>query len=93
MFKKKNSSPNVDDLIAAVTEEMNMYGPESDEYIALLEKLERLTEVKTKTRRPHVTPDGLVSGAANLAAVLIIVLVERNGVFTSKAQGLFTRPK
>lgn len=92
MFKKDNK-PSTQELIDAVVAEMDTYGPEAPEYAELLGKLERLTEVKTKTRRPLVTPDGVITGMANLAAVLVIVLVERNGVFTSKAQQLFTRPK
>ncbi len=92
MFKKRND-PTVSDLITAVTAEMAMYGPEADEYPALLEKLERLTKVQTKSRRPRVTPDGVIQGVANLAVVAVIVLVERNGVFTSKAQQMLSRPK
>lgn len=93
MFKKPEQKTSVDPLITSIIEEMRMYGPEADEYAALLEKLERLTKVKTKTRRPRLTPDGVIGGVANLAAVLIIVLVEREGVFTSKATQLFSRPK
>lgn len=93
MKLKKEQSTSVDPLIASIIEEMKTYGPEADEYQLLLEKLERLTKVKTKTRRPMVTPDGIISGVANLAAVMIIVLVERDGVFVSKATQLFSRPK
>lgn len=93
MFKKTEQSASVDDLIASVVSEMNDYGPDSPEYPELLAKLERLTEVKQKTARPKVTPDGIIAGVANLAAVAVIVIVERNGVFTSKAQQLFARPR
>jgi len=90
---KKPKEPSVNDLMAAVISEMETYGPDAPEYPQLLEKLERLAKVKRKNARPKVTPDGIIAGVANLAAVAVIVLIERNGVFTSKAQQLFTRPK
>lgn len=89
----KTQPTSLDPLIIAVIEEMRMYGPEADEYPALLEKLERLMKVKTKSRRPRLTPDAVISGLGTLAAVALIALIERDGVFTSKASMLFSRPK
>jgi len=92
MFKKEQRT-SIDPLIIAVVEEMTMYGPEADEYPALLEKLERLMKVKTKTRRPRLTPDAVISGVGTLAAVALIAIIERDGPITSKATMLFSRPK
>lgn len=89
---KKPKEPSVDDLMAAIISEMETYGSDAPEYPQLLDKLERLAKVKRKNARPKVTPDGLIAAFANLAGIAVIVFIERNGVFTSKAQQFFKRP-
>lgn len=92
-LKKTTTEPSLNDLIDAIISEMNLYGPEAEEYPPLLDRLERLMKMKAETRLPRLTPDGALAAVGNLAGIAVIVLVERSGVWTSKATGLLARPK
>lgn len=82
-----------DRLIERVTEDMDMYGPGSDEYQLLLGQLERLEELRLKNKPKPISRDTLLTVGGNLAGVLIMVAYEQHHVVTSKAVGLFIRPK
>jgi hypothetical protein len=92
LFTNDNVTP-VDSLIDAVLEEMHAKGVYSDDYPDLMRKLEKLYKLKTKDRRPTVSPDTLALIAGNLLGILVIVAYEQKHVMTSKAMTQIIRPK
>jgi hypothetical protein len=72
---------------------MNEVGPDSEEYSALVEHLDRLAKMKAEERRNRVSPDTMAIVAGNLVGVLIIVAYERSHVMTSKGLGFVINSK
>lgn len=75
--------------------ELAMTKPNSEEYAAILEKIERLFKLqapKTEPRKP-ISPDALISAAASLAGIVLVINAEHVGVITSKALGFIVKPK
>jgi hypothetical protein len=89
---EKKTEP-LDDQIAAVLKSMTTAGPDSEEYPKLLEHLERLHQIKTKSRRDPVSLDTVVSTAGTLLGILAIVAYEQKHVMVSKGFGWIPRPK
>lgn len=81
-MRKKNK---LDVITESVYDEMIIATPDSDEFRAQLENLERLTTLKSK--KVKVSPDTLAIVAGNLLCVLVVVMYEQKHVFTSKALG------
>lgn len=80
-------------LLSRVTDAMLSTDPSTDEYMALLGQLERLTKLKAKEKPSRVSRDTLAVIAANLVGILIIVAYEQKHVVTSKAFGNILKPK
>ncbi|MET0786521.1 MAG: hypothetical protein ABWY25_07445 [Paenisporosarcina sp.] len=71
---------------------MNTYGPDSPEYSALIDHLDRLNRMKEQSgRRP--SPDAMAVVAGNLLGILIIVAYEQKHVMVSKGLGFVLKPK
>lgn len=81
----KDTDAPVDNQITKVLISMDVYGVDAPEYPELLTKLERLSELKVKTRREPVSPDTMVMVFGNFAVALLIVAYEQKHVLTSKA--------
>jgi hypothetical protein len=81
----RNKDERLDRLIASLEDDMLGQDPASTDYTKKVVMLDRLYEMKAKNRPSRVSRDTLITVAGNLAAVLIIVLVERDGIITSKA--------
>ena len=90
-FRKYEKSL-LDEPIARVLAEMEMYGPDSDEYPKLVSYLERLTQAQAETRKQRVNLDTLIPVAGNLLGILIIVAYEQKHVMVSKGL-MFLKPK
>lgn len=92
---ERTSKPSVyDEPIATVLTEMNTYGPDSEEFPALLSYLERLTRLKSEQRSNiSVSPDTIAVVAGNLLGILLIVAYEQNHVMVSKAASFALKPK
>lgn len=83
-----NSTPETSDLDVVITkliEELEIQPTNTKEYSATTDQLVKLYTLKNATQRPKVSPDTLVSVAANLTGILLILNFERAGVVTSKA--------
>jgi hypothetical protein len=91
----RNETPTpVDALIAKVLLKMDDTPPDSDEYKTLLNRLERLYELKTQSRPPRVSRDTLWLVAGNLLGIAVIVIYEQSGhAMTSKGFTQVIRPK
>lgn len=92
IFRKDQEEP-LDELINEVLSQMNTLGPDSDEYPRLMAYLERLHELKAKSRRDPVSSDTLALIAGNLMGILLIVAYEQKHVMTSKGFTQIIRPK
>jgi len=80
---KRKEDPQLDRAITILLDELTLYSPHSDEYAAMVARLETLYSLKEKPQR--VSPDTLATVAANLTGIVMIVGHERLHVVTSKA--------
>lgn len=83
----QNEPTPYDGEIERLMDCMNAIEPESPEYKQMLKHCERLTKMKTTTRRKKVSTDALVSAGASVLGILIIVAYEHAHVVTSKGLG------
>lgn len=91
-FVKKESE--YDKSITRVLEDMDMYGPGSDEYDDLIKHLEKLRNWRAEEQTSRrVSPDTLAIVAGNVAIALIIVAFEQKHVVTTKLHGFLHRGK
>jgi hypothetical protein len=81
----KRTEDKVDALINRVIEDMEMFGPDSEEYPKLIANLEKLHKLKADKKPSRVSPDTIAIIAGNLLGILIIVAYEEKHVITSKA--------
>ncbi len=84
---------DLDNAIQAVLDSMNVYGPDSEEYPKLVTMLEQLVALKQKKRWWKVDPNTLLLVLGNLFGILIIVAVEQNHVWRSKASDFIMKAK
>lgn len=82
----------LNDLIAEHLEVMQGLQVGSDEYVQRMEFVERLNEVKSKTRSRRFSWDTVVTGVFSVLGILAIVAYEQKHVMTSKGMSLVTRP-
>lgn len=87
LFRQSNDE-HLDSLIDRVVEDMEMYGPDSEEYSKLLKHLKALNKLKASKKRKRVSPDLVVGGLFNLLGILLIVAYEERHVITSKAPSM-----
>jgi hypothetical protein len=82
---KKN--PSLNDIISTLETHIKEMHPDSEEYSKLVDQLGKLYQMKERNSSSRVSPDALVSAAASILAVLLILNHEKLGVVTSKAMG------
>ena len=80
---RKPEDPQLEKTITMLLDELPLYSPHSDEYAAMVARLETLYSLKEKPQR--VSPDTLATVVANLTGIVMIVGHERLHVVTSKA--------
>lgn len=88
-FRKKPSK--LDDPIAKILSEMEVFGPGTPEYDHLLDQLDRLIKMQSEERRNRVSPDTLATVGGNLLGILVIVAYEQKHVVVSKALNMLQR--
>jgi hypothetical protein len=84
MFQKKNQTPLqalIDDQVIAL-KEVGLHDEKAD---AILARIEKLHKMNTAERSNRVSPDTMVSVAANLVGIALIIKHEHVNVITSKA--------
>ena len=85
LFPKKDKRTALEKEIDDVLAIMATYRPDSDEYAKMATNLEVLRKAEVNKPKPFITPDIVVAGALQLAAVLLVLNHERADVITSKA--------
>jgi hypothetical protein len=96
MLKKNKDKPSaIDEAIDRVLETMKETEPDSDEYGFLIARLDKLHSIKIaeKVNQNRVSADAVVTIAANLFGIILILGFERAHVVTSKALGFVMKPK
>lgn len=79
--------------INRVLDDMETYGPDAPEYPALLASLERLTELRTASRPPRVSPDTMANVVGTFLGILVIVGYEHAHVVVSKSLPLLMKTR
>lgn len=90
-MSKKNEA--LDGLIQMLEAELAVTDPETEGYKNILERYERLTELRRKEVESRIDPNTFLVVAGNLVGVLAMLNFERLGVITSKAAGHIIKPK
>lgn len=87
MFNRKNplDDPKLQFAIDDALGSLQTRDPDSKEYAAVVDQVVKLYSVKPKNDK--ISKDALVTVAANLFGILMIVGYERANVVTSKAMG------
>lgn len=94
MFRRKPKvDPNLDPVVDGILSEMQVYGPDTQEYTNLLGHLERVYALRKNDERKRVSPDTMALVAGNLLGILIIVAYEQKHVMTSKGLGFVQKFK
>lgn len=90
-FGKTNEETPLDKQIARIMSDMDTSDTDSQEYKELMKRLERLYKLKTQSRPKQVSRDTMLIVAGNLAGILVVVLVERKDIWTSRAHEIVRR--
>jgi hypothetical protein len=92
IFTKHDKRTNLDKEIDSVLEKMSNYTPDSDEYTAITENLERLYKAKAGMKVQRNIPwEAITVGAFGLVQILLIMNHEKVDVITTKAMGYVTK--
>jgi hypothetical protein len=86
-FTKRDKRTNLEKAIDMVIKNMANYSPDSEEYAAMAENLERLYKAKANECNRRVSPDTVAIIVGNLLGILLILGYEKANVITTKALG------
>lgn len=75
-----------------VLDELNDVSLDAETRGALLTELERLHTLKTANRLPRVSPDALISAAASVIGIVVIVAYEQLHPMTSQGLKFVKKP-
>jgi hypothetical protein len=84
---KKDKRTSLEREIDSVLEVMSNYKPDSKEYTAMADNLERLYKAKAQISERRVSPDTIAMVAGNLLGIALILGYERTDVIATKALG------
>lgn len=82
----------LEDCMMKILDEMDTFGPDSQEYPTMLDHLERVSNLHKSEDKRKATPDNLILVAGNLLGILVIVAYEQKHVMTSKGLGFVRKP-
>lgn len=90
-----NDARTLQDVIDNHLDYMSMLDNNSEEFVAALAHLEKLTKVQNDTKRSStkISPDVWVTVGAGLLTTLLVINSEHVGVITSKAFSFIPKPK
>jgi hypothetical protein len=94
MFRRfrRDKSSIYDEPIDRVLSEMNMYGPDTEEYPKMIRYLDSLVRMKgAEHPKNRVSPDTMLIVAGNLLGILVIVIYEQKHVLVSKGMGFILK--
>lgn len=84
-LKPPAGTPELDEAITSALRQLDSLPAYSDEYIKILNQIERLSALKT-SRRQRVSPDTMALVLGNLVGIALIVGYERANVMSSSAK-------
>ena len=90
---KKTREDGFDKQIKRILDDMDMFGPGSEEYDKLLKELKKVMKLKDSKKSKGIDPNTVVLVVGNLVGILIIVMYEEKHVITSKAFSVFVKSK
>lgn len=90
LFTKKDRSSSLEKEIEAVIKKMSALEPDSKEYTAIADNLEKLYSAKSKDNS-RISPDTIAIIAGNLLGIVLILGYEKTNIVTSKAMGFVLR--
>lgn len=93
MSSRKKNEEHLDVLIERVVSDMELYGPDSEEYTNLVKHLESLNRMKSQKWWTRMSWDTVLIVLGNLLGILIIVAYEERNVITSKALTMTQKTK
>lgn len=88
---RRDKRTSLEKEIDSVLYVMSNYKPDSKEYSAMAENIERLHKAKSQECVRRVSPDTLAIIAGNLLGIALIMTFERTEVITTKALGFVLR--
>jgi hypothetical protein len=83
----KSTAPNYDPVIDKLLDELNEYGPDTEEFKAAMGYLEKIHKFQGRNAKIRFDPNTILQVGGGLAGILIMVGYERMHVITSKALG------
>lgn len=87
MFTIAKDDPKLSDSIDKLHTQLLSMDPKSEEYSKVLDTLLKLHKTQAENRPRSVSPDVLVSAAASLLGIILILHYERTEIVTTKAIG------
>ena len=93
MSSRKKTEEHLDILIERVVSDMELYGPDSEEYTNLVKQLETLNLMKASKWWTRLSWDTVLIVLGNLLGILVIVAYEERNVITSKALSMTQKTK
>jgi hypothetical protein len=81
----------IEKAIDALLSELESESAVTEDYAKMVNQLSKLHEMKTKESPRRPSPDALVSAAASIFGILLIVNYERIHVVTTRALGLIPK--
>lgn len=91
--KPKVTSIKLEEAMLRLLDDMEMFGPNSEEYPLMLGHYQKLHTMSKSEDSRRVTPDTVALVAGNLLGILIIVAYEQKHVMTSKGLGFVLKSK
>lgn len=99
MFWKKKTEEKsiIDAQIEHVTDLLDSeMDPFSDNYIVLMDRIEKLNELKKATAKPErkkLSPDTILMASVNIIGIIAVLGYEHGHAITSKAFSMVIKPK
>jgi len=94
MFKKSSSKAHpLDAELDRAMKFIVAKSPDSPEYAAALDQIEKLTKIKAPNAATTLSKDTLVTAATNLAGIVMVIGHERIHVIATKALGLVMKAR
>lgn len=89
MFNKKKTS--LEKEIENVLKQMEKEDSYTEEYCTMVSNLETLHKMKALEPKKKLSPDTILTVAANVIGIILILKFEETGIITSKALGFLSK--
>jgi hypothetical protein len=87
VFSKPQPDPGLESVIADCESELRSLNADTKEYKETLARYKDLKALQAVNQPPRISPDAVVTAAASLLGILVIVAYEQKNVMTTKALG------